>query len=144
MPTISNIAEAVLYVSDLAPARRFYESVLGLPVTLAFDDACFLQTGPDSTLILFDLEKLAHRVSAIPAHGARGQGHVALAVPPAELDAWRAHLAAQGVRVEHEQTWPQGTRSIYFRDPDENSVELIESSHYPQIWRRISPSNNET
>lgn len=144
MPTISNIAEAVLYVSDLARARHFYEGVLGLPATLAFDDACFLQTGPNSTLILFELEKLLRRASAIPAHGARGQGHVALAVPPLDLDAWRVHLAAQGVMIEHEQTWPQGTRSIYFRDPDENSVELIENSHYPQIWERITGLNGET
>lgn len=133
MPTITNVAEAVLYVSDLERARKFYETVLQLPVTMAFDDACFLKTGPDSTVILFDLEKLAQRESVIPEHGAKGQGHVALAVPPAEMDAWRRQLKAHGVPIEHEQQWPQGTRSLYFRDPDDNSLELIENTHYPQL-----------
>lgn len=137
MPMITNVAEAVLYVSDLNRARQFYEIVLGLPVTMAFDDACFLQTGSDSTLILFDLEKLAQRESVIPNHGAKGQGHLALAVPPAELDAWRRRLKAHGVTIEHEQQWPQGTHSLYFRDPDDNSLELIENTHYPQLWNQI-------
>lgn len=134
MTTILGVAEAVLYVEDLARARAFYEEVLGLPVTLAFDDACFLQTGRDSTVILFDREKLKTRESVIPDHGASGRGHVALAIPAEEMDAWRRRLQAHGVEIEHEQEWPQGTHSLYFRDPDDNSLELIDGRHYPQIW----------
>lgn len=137
MTTILNVAEVALYVADLSRARRFYSEVLGLPVTLSFEDACFLQTGPDSTLILFDLNQLETRQSEIPNHGARGQGHVALAVPAEELAAWRERLEAHGVPIEHEQIWPQGTRSLYFRDPDQNSLELIEAGHYPAVWKRI-------
>ena len=101
---VRNIAEAVLYVDDLPEATRFYQDALGLPLTLSFADASFLQTGQDSTLILFDRAKLADRESAIPAHGSVGQGHVAFAVPAAELDEWREHLMAQGVAIEHEQS----------------------------------------
>jgi catechol 2,3-dioxygenase-like lactoylglutathione lyase family enzyme len=136
MTQILGVAEAVLYVGDLAPARAFYTEVLGLPVTADFGDACFLQTGPDSTLILFELDKLEQRESVIPAHGARGQGHVALAIPPQEMAAWRQRLLAHGVEIEHEQDWPLGTHSLYFRDPDENSLELIDGRHYPQIWEK--------
>lgn len=137
MARILGVAEAVLYVADLERASRFYTEVLELPVTAAFDDARFLQTGQDSTLILFDINKLEKRESTIPGHGARGRGHVALAVPAAELDAWRRRLLDSGVAIEHEQEWPQGTHSIYFRDPDQNSVELIDGRHYPQIWERL-------
>lgn len=137
MPNISGVAEAALYVDDLARARQFYSEVLGLPVTADFGDACFLQIGPHSTLILFDRAQLAQRESVIPGHGARGQGHVALAVPAAELDTWRQRLRAHGVAIEHEQTWSQGTHSIYFRDPDQNSLELIEDGHYPSIWQQM-------
>ncbi|HEX6384983.1 MAG TPA: VOC family protein [Anaerolineae bacterium] len=137
MTTILGVAEAVLYVSDLERAERFYTEVLGLPVTAAFDDARFLQTGRDSILILFDIDKLEKRESPIPGHGARGQGHVALAVPAAEMDAWRQRLLAHGVEIEHEQDWPQGTHSIYFRDPDENSIELLDGRHYAQVWQRL-------
>ncbi|MCZ7665739.1 MAG: hypothetical protein M5U34_00155 [Chloroflexi bacterium] len=53
-------------------------------------------------------------MSVIPAHGARGRGHVALAVAPHEMVAWRERLQAHGVEIEHEQAWPQGTHSLYF------------------------------
>ena len=138
MTNILRIAEAVLYVSDLERAKRFYREVLGLPLTAQFADACFLQTGQHSTLILFDREALKTRQSVIPAHGADGQGHVAIAVPSEELDAWRRQLTNHGVEIEHEQTWPLGTRSIYFRDPDQNSIELIDGTHYEKVWRRYN------
>jgi hypothetical protein len=50
------------------------------------------------------------------------------------MDAWRERLVAHGVEIEHEQEWSQGTHSIYFRDPDNNSLELIEERHYPIVW----------
>jgi catechol-2,3-dioxygenase len=134
---IQNIAEAVLYVDDLAEATRFYQDVLRLPLSLAFDDASFLQTGERSTLILFDRARLRRRQSAIPHHGAEGPGHVAFAVPHDSLEAWRRQLAENGVAIEHEQSWPQGTRSIYFRDPAGNSVELIDDRHYPRVWGQL-------
>jgi catechol 2,3-dioxygenase-like lactoylglutathione lyase family enzyme len=138
MTTIDGIAEAVLYVTDLERATRFYTDVIGLPLTAAFGDARFLQTGEYSTLILFDIEALEKRVSIIPGHGARGRGHVALAIAADQLEAWRERLVAHGVEIEHEQVWSLGTRSLYFRDPDDNSLELIENHHYPTIWQRIT------
>lgn len=137
MVAIQRIAEAVLYTDELEETATFYRDVLRLPQSASFGDACFLQTGPDSTLILFDRQKLRQRESVIPAHGADGPGHVAFAALPEEMDAWRERLVAHGVEIEHEQRWPQGSYSIYFRDPAGNSIELIESSHYPQIWRSI-------
>lgn len=137
MPNILRIAEAVLYVDDLPEAVRFYTEVLQLPLSASFGDAAFLQTGRDSTLILFDRHKLRERDSVIPSHGSSGPGHVALAVPDAEMNIWRARLKAAEVPIEHEQGWPQGTHSIYFRDPAGNSVELIEATHYEQVWSRL-------
>jgi catechol 2,3-dioxygenase-like lactoylglutathione lyase family enzyme len=60
----------------------------------------------------------------IPMHGARGDGHLAFRVTEPELDAWRARLAEAGVAIESEVAWPGGGRSIYFRDPAGNSLEL--------------------
>lgn len=137
MTDITGVAEAVLYVDDLERATRFYADVLGLPVTAAFNDARFLQTGPASTVILFNAEGIRTRQSVIPRHGAVGEGHLALAIPGDQFEAWRARLLAHGVAIEHEQTWSQGTRSLYFRDPDHNSLELIENHHYPLIWERL-------
>ncbi|HEU0016004.1 MAG TPA: VOC family protein, partial [Longimicrobium sp.] len=66
----------------------------------------------------------------VPGHGAAGSGHVCFAARADELPAWRAHLAAHGVAVEAEHDWPGGGRSLYFRDPAGNSVEL----GTPSIW----------
>lgn len=140
MTKITGLAEAAIYVTDLARSSAFYVDVLGLPITAEFADALFLQTGRDSTLILFDIAALQDRVSVIPGHGARGQGHVALAVPAGDMDAWRSRLVQHQVPIEHEQQWPQGTHSIYFRDPDHNSIELIEDRHYPHIWQKLAQS----
>lgn len=134
---ILNLAEAALYISNLDRAARFYPQVLGLPQSARFEDSCLLQTGRDSTLILFDLQKLEHRQSAIPAHGAHGRGHVALAVPDGQMPAWRQPLQPVRVEIEQEQDWLQGTHSLYFRDPDGNSLELIEARHYPLVWEPL-------
>lgn len=140
---ILGVAEAVLYVDDLEEATRFYTEVLGLPLTASFGDASFLQTGRASTLIVFDRQSLAERTSVIPEHGTEGAGHVALAAPKEQMEAWRERLAAHGVAIEHEQEWPQGTRSIYFRDPAGNSVELIEADHYLGVWERLEKAEEE-
>jgi len=138
MPQITGIAEVALYVDDIDIAVNFYEDVLGLIKTAQFGDSAFLQTGPNSTLILFQKSTLANRTSIIPAHGAEGPGHVALSIPSAEMDAWRQRLIDKKVDIEHEQDWSQGTHSIYFRDPDQNSIELIEARHYPAVWQKIN------
>ena len=133
-----NLAEAALYVSDLERARTFYREVVGLVETAVFDDAAFLQIGIDATLILFQIDALETRVSVIPAHGSRGRGHVALAIGPNEMASWRERLQAHSIEVEHEQDWPLGTHSLYFRDPDDNSLELIDNTHYPQLWAKFN------
>jgi catechol 2,3-dioxygenase-like lactoylglutathione lyase family enzyme len=138
MTTIMGVAEAVLYVSDLDRATAFYTEVLGLPLTASFDEARFLQAGTDSTVILFNAKGIKRRTSVIPSHGATGEGHLALAVPTEEMGAWRQRLVEQGVAIEHEQDWSLGTHSIYFRDPDNNSLELIDARHYRKIWDTLS------
>lgn len=137
MTHITGIAEAVLYVTDLIASKKFYTEALGLPITQEFDDACFLQTGQNSTLILFQLDKLATRVSVIPDHGATGRGHVSLAIPPDQMDTWRQRLIEHNIEIEHEQKWSLGTYSIYFRDPDDNSLELMDNTHYPKVWQKL-------
>ncbi len=66
----------------------------------------------------------------VPAHGARGPGHVAFVAAAAELERWRERLEAAGIAVEADFRWPNGARSIYVRDPAGNSVEFAE----PALW----------
>jgi catechol 2,3-dioxygenase-like lactoylglutathione lyase family enzyme len=55
---------------------------------------------------------------------------VAFSCPAADLPAWEEQLAAHDVPVESRIHWQRGGTSIYFRDPDENLVELAT----PGIW----------
>jgi catechol 2,3-dioxygenase-like lactoylglutathione lyase family enzyme len=66
----------------------------------------------------------------LPAHGASGSGHVAFGIKAEELAAWRERLQSKGVAIEQEVEWPRGGKSVYFRDPAGNSVELVT----PGVW----------
>jgi hypothetical protein len=55
---------------------------------------------------------------------------MAFAVPEAEFETWRSRLAAFGIPLEVEITWPNGGRSLYLRDPAGNAVELAT----PRLW----------
>ncbi|MDX5402149.1 MAG: VOC family protein, partial [Rhodobacterales bacterium] len=83
----------------------------------------------DGMLLLFDPIATADSPDAppapqVPPHGATGPGHVCFAIQPDELDLWRDSLTEAGIAIESEVIWPNGARSLYFRDPAGNSLEL--------------------
>ncbi len=123
------ILETVLYVDDLDAAEAFYTDVLGLERHSRREGLfVFFRVGRQM-LLLFKPEASA-RNRRLPAHGATGPGHVCFRVAEGELEGWRARLERLGVTVEHVQEWPGGGRSLYFRDPAGNSVELAPA----HIW----------
>jgi catechol 2,3-dioxygenase-like lactoylglutathione lyase family enzyme len=136
MRPIDHVLETILYVDDLKAAATFYGDVLGLELYSKKDDLfAFFKLG-DAMLLLFEPNAAATGRS-VPAHGAHGPGHACFAMPENELDAWKRHVADQGVEIEQEVTWPGGHRSFYFRDPAGNSLELAT----PKIWRLPEPAD---
>ncbi|HMB03906.1 MAG TPA: VOC family protein [Isosphaeraceae bacterium] len=130
MPAIRSLVETSAYVDDLDRAERFYRDVLGLaPMGKEAGRHAFFRVGEGDVLLLF-LADTTIRGDHLPAHGARGPGHFALGIDAEALEAWRRRLQEHGVAIEHEATWPRGGRSLYFRDPAGNSVELIT----PGLW----------
>jgi catechol 2,3-dioxygenase-like lactoylglutathione lyase family enzyme len=125
----SRIFETVLYAEDLAAAERFYHQALGLEVIergkLAVVFRCC-----GGVLLIFDPRRSAAPGRDVPSHGTSGAGHVAFAAKPEDLDAWREQLRQATIPIEAEVEWPEGGRSIYFRDPAGNIVELAP----PTIW----------
>jgi len=118
------VLETCLYVDDLAGAERFYADILGLVlVSRHADRHVFFQCG-STMLLLFDPAASSTLPSDVPAHGARGPGHVAFAISHDEIDPWTIRLAEHGVEIERHVHWPNGGRSIYFRDPAGNSLEF--------------------
>jgi catechol 2,3-dioxygenase-like lactoylglutathione lyase family enzyme len=130
----SQVLETALYAGDLDAAEAFYGGVLGLEkITRAGSRHVFYRCGPGVLLIFNpDETEIHYKVGQLPVppHGARGPGHLCFRAEAAELDDWRARLEAAGVTIESDMEWPQGGRSIYFRDPAGNSLEFTEA----RIW----------
>ena len=77
-------------------------------------------------LLIFDSQKSSAAGRLVPPHGCQGSGHVAFTVRPEEISDWIEKLKQKNIEVEMEVEWSNGDRgrSIYFRDPSQNSVEL--------------------
>lgn len=126
---IRRVLETALYVDDLKRAVAFYRDVMGMrpmgePPRLVPMDA-----GGGTVLLLFERGSTARGVQTpggfIPPHYGAGPVHVAFAVDAGALGEWEAKLAAHGVAIESRVTWPRGGGSLYFRDPDGHSLELV-------------------
>lgn len=130
-----SVLETVLYAHDIDAAEQFYTEVLGLEkVGRLRDRHVFLRCG-DQVLLVFNPAETSKPPASdalpVPTHGARGSGHVCFAASATEIQEWREHLGRAGVGIEADFEWPQGGRSIYFRDPAGNSVEFAER----RIWK---------
>ena len=134
-PPLGGVLETSLYVDDLPRARAFYEDVLGLQPMVVDARIAAYPAAPGSVLLLFQrgtTEKPAELPGGIiPPHDGSGHLHYAFAVASDDLQAWEAHLAARGITIESRVDWPHGSRSLYFRDPDGNLVELAT----PGLWK---------
>ena len=90
----------------------------------------FLRAG-GSVLLLFRAAETL-RGKELPPHGASGPVHVCFAVPRDAFEEWIAFLPASGVTLLQEESWPGGGRSVYFRDPDGNLLELADRDFWPK------------
>lgn len=133
-PPLGQVLEAALYVEDLDQATAFYGGVLGLEeIARQKNRHVFFRCGMTIVLVFRAAETRKPAGPGglpVPAHGATGAGHLCFAVEGAALDAWHLRLEQAGVPIEADFLWPNGARSIYFRDPGGNSIELAE----PRLW----------
>lgn len=133
---LTAILEAALYANDMDAAERFYGEVLGLErIVRVADRHVFFRVG-DGVLLIFNPSETCKPPCnpdlPVPPHGAQGPGHFCFAVDGTALDDWCARLYAAAVEIEADFHWPNGARSIYFRDPAGNSLEMAE----PRLWAR--------
>jgi catechol 2,3-dioxygenase-like lactoylglutathione lyase family enzyme len=131
---LEGILETALYAADLDAAEAFYEGILGLEkIARSGNRHVFFRCGP-GVLLIFNPDETVKPPAAdalqVPPHGTRGEGHACFRVSGENLDAMAASLRTAGVAIESEVHWPQGGRSIYFRDPAGNSLECAEA----RIW----------
>ena len=133
-PRINSIVESCLFSHDLPRSTRFYQEKLGLRLLESGERLCVFSVADKQVFLIFrggdKLEPVLTPGGMIPPHGAAGQLHLAFAISKEDFADWEKHLAAQNIAIESKVEWPNGGRSIYFRDPDNHLVELAT----PGIW----------
>jgi len=120
---IVRIDHVVLTVASIAATCDFYSRVLGMEVVTFAGDRKALSFGAQK----FNLHEVGHELDPKARRPTAGSADFCL-ITETPLDAVVAHLAAQKVAIEEgpvERTGATGPiRSVYFRDPDGNLVEV--------------------
>jgi catechol 2,3-dioxygenase-like lactoylglutathione lyase family enzyme len=134
-PRTNGILETSLYVGDLPRAVAFYRDLFGFE--LFFHDTRMAALGVPTSQVLLLFQRGATTEPApgpgggfIPPHHGEGNLHLCFAIPFGELVAWETHLRDRGIDVESRLNWARGGTSLYFRDPDGNSLEVAT----PGLW----------
>lgn len=133
--TPSGVLETVLYAKDLDVAETFYRETLGMQPFAKVDGRHLFYRCGNQVLLIFnpDATRIPPAPGALPVppHGMDGEGHICFRATSSEIDTWRASLEGRGIVIEADFEWPNGGRSIYFRDPAGNCLEFAE----PRIWK---------
>jgi catechol 2,3-dioxygenase-like lactoylglutathione lyase family enzyme len=134
LPAVGPLLESAVYVADLDRSAAFYQRVFGFPQYLRDQRMCALGVPGAAVLLLFvaggSETSTPTQGGSIPGHGAAGRTHLCFKVAEADLARWEAHLGRLGIEVESRVTWHRGGTSLYFRDPDEHSLEVAS----PGLW----------
>ncbi|MHB0974090.1 MAG: VOC family protein [Thiobacillus sp.] len=123
MSDITALLHAGLIVSDLARAKAFYESVIGLNVFPGRPDlpypGAWYELGGGQQLHLMCLPN-PDADNARPEHGGRDR-HIALGVK--DMAALKRRLDGAGVSYTASRS---GRAALFCRDPDMNTLEFVE------------------
>lgn len=119
---IRNLDYTVVFARDLAAMRRFYSETMRFPIERELGPdwiefrvgACLLTLTKRG--LMFD--------DPSPAEGALSL-QLAFRVAPQEVDRCAAYLFTRGVAIASAPTdQPWGHRTLFFRDPDGNVLEI--------------------
>jgi catechol 2,3-dioxygenase-like lactoylglutathione lyase family enzyme len=144
------IVETCIYTSDLQKLKDFYVNGLGLELVSEDEHrSIFLKVGK-SMLLIFNPEKTLKShcddkedkenrkrsdIELFPPHGAITPPsiiHFALEIDKLDYDNSKNVLMSNNIEIEKEIIWNEGTaKSLYFKDPSGNLVEIITNNH---LW----------
>lgn len=134
LPRTTGVLETSLYVADIPRSRDFYQRVFGFETFFADARMCAMGVPGRQVLLLFRRGATREPAPAgggfIPPHHGEGPLHLCFAIPLDELATWEDHLQELGITVESRLRWTKGGTSLYFRDPDDNSLEVAT----PGLW----------
>lgn len=127
---LEGIKETVLYAKNLKAIREFYHEFLGLKIYGEKQEA-FIFFKLNTQMLLFFQIDYSRDQDHLPAHYAEGVQHLAFWVPEKEYSKWKEKFNKLGL-IEHVQDWPAGLESFYFRDPENNSLEIVPE----ELWEQ--------
>jgi catechol-2,3-dioxygenase len=134
MMKFTKIVETCIYSSKLKEMKDFYMNKLGLDfVSEENGRHVFLKAGKSMLLIFNPKSTLSDSDSIFPIHGAITPPsivHFALEINTADYEKWKILLSKKQINIEKELKIGN-SRSIYFRDPSRNVVELITENAWP-------------
>ena len=126
-PPTAGLRHVALFARNFEASVRFYTDVMGMRVEWRPDaDNCYLTNGNDNLAL--------HRSTREPTEAQR-LDHIGFIIERIEdVDAWHAFLLAEKVEITNPpKTHRDGARSLYCRDPEGTSVQLI---YHPPLSRR--------
>lgn len=121
---IGGVDYSIIIVRDMAAMRAFYRDVMGFPVERTLGENWIEhRIGANVLALAHPSVTRAAGDAAVPRGAAALQ--LAFRVAPADVDACAAELAAKGVAIVDPPTdQPWGHRTLFFRDPDGNVLEI--------------------
>ena len=116
------IRHLALRVTDVERSVEFYTGILGMIIEWRPDaDNVYLTSGSDNLAL--------HRADG-PLTGNRLDHFGFLLARPEDVDEWALRLAVAGVPLaQMPKTHRDGSRSLYFHDPDENLIQMLFHPH---------------
>jgi catechol-2,3-dioxygenase len=131
---IKKVIETCIYSSDLESMKKFYVDTLGLSVIQEEGDKLIFLKAGKSMLLIFDPLRTSINNDKLPTHGAMtppSSVHFAMEIEEQEYQPCKRLLVLNGIAIEKEVIWNSNTKSLYFRDPAGNLVELITPGGWP-------------
>lgn len=123
------IKETCLYIRNLAQAKDFYHNLLGLPLVSYVEGRHIFFRAGSSMLLCFNPEATAEE-QELPPHFASGNQHIAFECEEGSYESWKENIQLKGITIEHEANWGSSHRSFYFRDHEDNVLEVVQ----PGMW----------
>src|SRR5262245_18251586 len=150
-PRSECISHTVFETLNLKKSLTFYSEVLGTAVPIACGDEMMIPVQNGQMIGLVEVRELSNRSKK---HG-RGC-HMAMDVPQEDFDSMVALVERYGGRTQGDRRAedglrPQGERSVYFFDPDNNRLQITAQALNPkeellsdeEKWRRIIANRKE-